>query len=529
MHEPASLDRTLSRRDLLRLSAVGAASLALSVPAGAALIGPERKLKKLRKRTALEPTAGTWQPWLVPSVPGMVPAPPPKKTSAQTKAELAEIQGIQASLTPRQQALIELWDLQGGVVVWSRILLEKIRANNTNPVVAARAMALLNTAVADAVTVSWQAKFTYKRWQPSRETKRVHALSTVPKDLPAYVSEHAAVAAAAATVLNYLWPSQTIDLLGETMTFDEAANAAAYSRMWAGAAHRSDVEAGLLLGQTVGFFAVNRGATDGSAAEWDTINQPGRPVGQQYWEPTAPGFVFPPLLPLAGTWNPWLLSSGDQFRPAAPPSALGTFPSAQFVAETLEVKNAVDNLTTKQRQIANYWADGAGTYTPPGHWLTAALERTEQSFVATPRAARALALFSVAMADAAIACWDSKFAYWAVRPITAIQTLIGQPFYDPSWEAELVTPPFPTYVSGHSTFSGAAAEVLEWLFPGHKTQNAFGNQVPFREAADQAALSRLLAGIHFRSDNDAGLALGKNVAGVVLDRARTDNAFLGSA
>jgi hypothetical protein len=330
-------------------------------------------------------------------------------------------------------------------------------------------------------------------------------------------------------VLNFLWPSQTVTLLGVTMTFDEAANAAAFSRMWAGAAHRSDVEAGLLLGQAVGFFAVGRGSTDGAAAVWNTTTQPGRPLGPQYWVPTAPGFVFPPVLPLAGSWNPWLLESGDQFRPAAPPALQGTFPSPTFLNEAAEVKNTVDNLTPQQQQIALYWADDPGTNTPPGHWMTAAIERTEQSGVSAPRAARAMALFSVAMADSAIACWDSKFFYWTVRPITAIQTMSGRSFYDPTWTSVLTTPPFPTYVSGHSTFSGAAAEVLEFLFPGHKTQNAFGNQVRFREAAEQAAVSRLYGGIHFRSDNEQGLILGRNVASVVLDRARSDNSFLGSA
>jgi hypothetical protein len=525
MYDPTRLDRTLSRRDLLRLSAAGAASLALSAPADAALVPP--KLNK--KKAALDLTAGTWQPWLVPSVPGMVPAAPPKKNSAQARAEILEIQGIQSTLTDRQLALIELWDSQGGVPQWSKILLEKIRENRMNPVLAARAMALLNTAIADAVTTAWEAKFRYKRLQPAKITRRVRRISTVNAALPAYVSEHAAVAAAAATVLNYLWPSQTIAVLGEAMTFDEAANAAAYSRMWAGVAHRSDVEAGLLLGQAVGFFAVGRGSTDGSAAVWDAVNQPGRPLGPQYWVPTAPGFVFPPLFPLAGAWNPWLLRSGDQFRPPTPPALLSAFPSASFLTEAAEVKSTVDNLTPQQRQIALYWADDPGTYTPPGHWMTAAIERTEQSGITAPRAARALALFSVAMMDAAIACWESKYFYWTVRPITAIQTMTGRSFYDPTWMSVVTTPPFPTYVSGHSTFSGSASEVLEFLFPGHKTQNAFGNQVPFREAAEQAAISRLYGGIHFRSDNEQGLILGRKVAGVVLDRARTDNSFLGTA
>lgn len=505
-------DPTLSRRDLLRYAAAGAVTLAI----------PEAAFSATKAKKALDPTAGNWQNWLVPSPALYRPAAPPKKNSAQAKAELLEVQSLQAALTADQRALIDFWDLQAGITQWSQILLEKVRENATDPVKTSRAMALLHTAIADAVTIAWNAKFTYKRANPSKTNRNVKLLSTVPATLPSYVSEHAAVAGAAAAVLNYLYPSQQTTVLGDAVTFDEAANTAAASRIWAGAAFRSDVEAGLLVGQAVGFLAVDRGVTDGSAAVWDSVAQPGRPLGPQYWQPTPPGFVSSPLYPYAGRWNPWLLSSGDQFRPPVPPALQGSFPNAQFRAEAAEVKQIGDHLTNQQRQIALFWNDGAGSYTPPGHWMTTAIERTAQSAISAPRAARALALFSVAMADAAIACWDSKYAYWAVRPITAIRTLSGQSFYDPNWTSLIVTPPFPTYVSGHSTFSGCAAEVLDYLFPGKKAQDAFGNQVPFRTAAEQAAVSRLYGGIHYRSDNDQGLILGRKVADVVLRRARTD-------
>jgi hypothetical protein len=131
---------------------------------------------------------------------------------------------------------------------------------------------------------------------------------------------------------------------------------------------------------------------------------------------------------------------------------------------------------------------------------------------------------AVGVADSGIACWDCKYTYWAVRPITAIRTMADQPFYDPTFLTPVATPPFPSYTSGHSTFSGCSATVLEHLFPGGKVADAFGHSVSFAQAADQAAVSRLYGGIHYRSDNEEGLACGKKVAELVIQRARTGRA-----
>ncbi|HEX2303858.1 MAG TPA: vanadium-dependent haloperoxidase [Gaiella sp.] len=106
---------------------------------------------------------------------------------------------------------------------------------------------------------------------------------------------------------------------------------------------------------------------------------------------------------------------------------------------------------------------------------------------------------NTAQADAFIACWDTKFTYWSERPVTAIRGEL-----DPSWNPYIVTPPFTSYPSGHSTTSGAASEVLARYFPLATGQ--------LRAWAEEAALSRLYGGIHFSSDNGAGLALGKKVA-----------------
>jgi hypothetical protein len=520
-----SLPASLTRRDLLRLTALAPLSLTLSgyaraqTPAGAL---PGR-----------DPTAGRWQTWLIPSISAVRPAGPSRVAEQDTR-ELRELLDLQARRGDAAIALARFWDAQGGLPHWSRLLLEKIRENRVNPVRAARVMALFHTAIADATLCAWDAKFAYQRVRPGRAEPSLAPAVAVDDQLPSYPSEHAVVAAAAATLLNAFFPAQTATLHDQKMTFDAVANEAALSRLWAGASYRSDLEAGIRMGQAVAWLALARGQNDGSSAVWDATTQPGRlgatPPAKEaalpYWSPTAPGDVFPPLEPLAGFWDPWLLESPDQFRAPAPPALQQPFPSQEFLREVTEVKQAVDSLVAQPErlQLATFWADGAGTVTPPGHWLQFALDQVVAANTSVPRAARALALVSVGLADSAIACWDSKFTYWIVRPITAIRTMTGQPFHDPAFLTPIVTPPFPAYTSGHSTFSGGAAAVLEHLFPGGKVADAFGQAVSYGAAAEQAAVSRLYGGIHYRSDNEAGLVCGRNVAGLVIRRARGDGA-----
>lgn len=148
----------------------------------------------------------------------------------------------------------------------------------------------------------------------------------------------------------------------------------------------------------------------------------------------------------------------------------------------------------------------------------------EESDWSTPRAARALALLSTSLADAAITCWDAKYAYWVPRPITAIRTIAGQPFTDPTFNSQIGTPPFPSFTSGHSTFSGAAATILEHLFPGGTATDALGATVSFAVAAEQAKNSRLYSAIHYSIDNNQGLAAGQQVGGLAIARAQIDGA-----
>jgi membrane-associated phospholipid phosphatase len=327
---------------------------------------------------------------------------------------------------------------------WIELELQAIASHSTNPLRASRALAHLSGAMYLAAHTGSQAR-------------------------------EDAVAGAASTVLLHFYPDQAsgIDALAEDLADPESA---AFAR-----------------GRLAGRLLIARAQTDGSDAVWT-----GRPpTGPGYWVPTPPANTYPPLEPLAGTWRTWNLREGSQFRPGPPPA----YGKAQFEAELRGVYDVSRSLTAEQMRIANFWADGPRTATPPGHWNQIALEMLERAGWSTLLESRLLSALNTAQADAFIACWDAKYTYWSLRPLTAIHRLL-----DVSWESYVTTPPFPAYVSGHSTTSGAAATVLGAFFPDQAGE--------LDAMAEEASISRLYGGIHFRSDNEAGLELGRRVGGV---------------
>ena len=174
--------------------------------------------------------------------------------------------------------------------------------------------------------------------------------------------------------------------------------------------------------------------------------------------------------------------------------------------ELAEVKTYSDGATREQVAIANKWSDGAGTYTPPGHWNDIAAEYIRDAGFSEVRAARAYALLDMAIHDAAVACWETKYYYFNPRPTTL----------DPTAKTAIGIPNFPAYTSGHSTFSGAGAAVLGYLFPAGASQ--------FDAMREEASISRLYGSIHFRADIEVGKDHGKRVAGYTIKFARADGA-----
>jgi membrane-associated phospholipid phosphatase len=208
----------------------------------------------------------------------------------------------------------------------------------------------------------------------------------------------------------------------------------------------------------------------------------------------------PPMLPNYGavlTWN-FDKATVANLRAAAPPA----LDSPEFKQNLEELQNIQKNQTREQARIANYWADGAGSYTPPGHWHRTAANVSYAAKHSEVRMARTLALLGTAEMDAAIVCWDTKYYYYFPRPQQfKVKTSVG-------------LPNFPSYTSGHSTFSAAAATVLGYLFPDQADT--------FNKQAQEASVSRMYGLIHYRFDCEAGLKAGTEVGKYAIVRAKAD-------
>jgi membrane-associated phospholipid phosphatase len=435
------------------------------------------------------PSPARWRPWLLSRSDELRPVPP----AALSPAELSELLTLQGTRSAATSAAVARWDDPAVVLPWTQVALDLIRMHPTSPVRAARALALLHVAMVDALVATWDAREAFPREAPAITDTAVLPLGSTPASSWSFPSEHAAVAAAAAPVLAYLFPEESAD--GMSGLAEEAAS----SRLVAGRAFRSDIDVGQAIGRAVGERAIARGTADGSDAMWDGS---GRLTGEGYWEPTPPGFFQQPIDPLAGSWQPWVLARGDQYRPPPPPPVR----SPAWAAELAGVQEAVARRTPEQEETIRSWSGSPGTVTPAGLWIEIARDLIVRDGLDAPHAARVLALVSVAMADSFICCWDAKYTYWTERPITA----------DPSLEALIPTPPFPSYTSGHATASTAAATVLGHLFPADAADLA--------AQAEQATTSRLWAGIHFPIDCEMGALGGGMIGRLVVVRAHEDGA-----
>jgi membrane-associated phospholipid phosphatase len=471
--------------------------------------------------------AGNWQ-MIVLTGPTQVPVPLPAQVGGlDYQAELAAIRSAQGRLSKEQRRSIDYWS-RGGVLRWNEIMLELVAradlppapnadgtypvpdANNPfadpqfpfgNPPYAARAYSYVAVAQFEALKAAWYFKYLYNRPAPSAVDSSIKAL--IPTNgLPAYPSEDAVLSGVSAELLKLLFPT-SVELI--TRRAGEERQAA----LLAGKATASDIAAGLALGQAVAAVFVARAGTDGmrtaggSPAVWQAMANAAAARGETPWRSldTPPR---PPMLPLFGSVRPWIMTMADivNERPPAPPSTS----SGLMARELAEVKQAVQRLTRKQLAIVYKWADGVSTPTPPGHWNFIATPYVAEAKFSEVRAARAFALLNMAMHDAAVACWDAKFTYFNPRPSQL----------DPSIRTMVGLPNFPAYTSGHSTFSAAAATVLSYLFPTGASY--------FDEEKDEAAISRLYGGIHYRSDIDIGKAHGSRVGGYTVSFARTDGA-----
>lgn len=265
------------------------------------------------------------------------------------------------------------------------------------------------------------------------------------------------------------------------------------------AEHAHDIAQGASIGRGVARLAMLRALNDGADEVWDARTRPsGKP---DLWRGTPPLDSAHPQEPLAGAWQTWALKNGSEIHPPTPP----TPGSDAFLLAAKEVLEVNRHLTAEQKRIAEYWHLDQGTVTPPGLWNQKARELADRHKLSEKERLRLLSTLNVAMMDASIACWHAKYTWWVQRPVTVIQERLDKTFMP-----YLVTPPHPSYVSGHATVSGAAAEILKRFFPEDARQ--------IDGWAEDAALSRLYGGIHYRFDNEAGLTLGRRIGKTVLER-----------
>jgi hypothetical protein len=476
----------------------------------------------------IDMNAGTWKPILLTGPADVVMVAPIATNTPDYIAQINEIKTWQKDLTAEEKAIVKYWSA-GAVFRWNEILRELVAKHNlppyqnadgtypfpsagnplaypqfpfANPPYAARAYAYVSAAEYDALVAAWYYKTLYNRPAPYAVDSSVNVLVS-RSVLPSYPSEDAVIEGVNTEMLKLLFP-------GDQDFIQEKAEEHKRARIIAGANVRSDLDAGEALGKLVAQKFVTRargdraGAAVGTPAIWTQMEQDCVARGETPWiSQESP--KRPPMLPLFGKVKTFLFDSltmVTQIRPGPPPSTS----SKQFQDETAEVLYYSEHPTRERMKAIDFWADGVATVTPPGHWNDiAAGDFLRQNF-SEVRWARNMALLNMAMMDAAIVCWDAKFAYFNPRPTqvdSRIKTLTG-------------LPNFPSYISGHSTFSAAASTILGHIIPSRATD--------YNSMAEEAKLSRLYGAIHYRSDIEVGFTCGQKVGNYAIQKAIADGA-----
>lgn len=474
----------------------------------------------------LDANGGTWKTIHITNPDAIVVDAPEVVTSSAYKAEIEQIIALQRIINNDDRAAIRRWE-SSGVIRWNEIARELVATYNlppvanpdgtypvpsaanpgaypkfpfANPPYASRAYAYLHTAIYDAMVAVWAYKFRHKRMSPAVNNPAVQRLEILQDGLPSYPSEDAAVAQVALRMLSVLFPNDTVMLR-------KSAEEQKRAKILSGVATPSDITAGERIANEVAEKTLTRLRSDGMGQAvgnptiWGQIEQEAVARGNTLPWKSMETPARPMMLAKFGNVKLWTMTTfqRDSLRPA-PPHPVG---SSEFNRDLEEVRSIDRSSNSPQWKIAMYWSDGAGTYTPPGHWNEIAAEQVAVAKFNELRTARVFSLINMAMADAAICCWDTKAYYFSARPSQV----------DPSIKT-IGLPNFPGYTSGHSTFSGACATVLGQLFPAYQTK--------FTAMAKEASESRIYGGIHFRVDCEVGLRCGNAIGGFAVRLAQRD-------
>jgi membrane-associated phospholipid phosphatase len=408
----------------------------------------------------VEPAAGKWKTWFISSGRDYrLPKPPPYRN------ELAIVLENQEKIDSATLFHINYWNAGSPGYRWQDMM-NKLRMNDTssNGVLAAM---LLNVAIYDATVAAWDTKYAYKRPRPFEVDKRIKSYVLHPAS-PSYPCEVSVTAGVASTIIGHFYPK-----LADSVR--KMAVQAMASRIAAGVSFPSDTSAGFALGKRIAEIEIEHTKTYMPKNNWDgkMPQEPGKWKGN-------------PMFPLAGKGKTVVLDSSSEFRPGPPPD---------FAKDMEELKKFKP--TFRSMSNAFYYAG------QPEDVLTKKIFEYN-IHLNPPRAARIYSIASIGMYDGFLSCWDAKYTYWGIRPDQ----------YDTTFRPVLFfTPPFPGYPSGHAMIGAVNAEICSYFFPEYKSY--------FMKRAKDGAESRFQGGIHFRTDNEVGLEMGKKVGTAIVEKAKS--------
>jgi membrane-associated phospholipid phosphatase len=409
-----------------------------------------------------EPAAGNWKTWFITSGKDYRLTAPPSY-----KNEIAAVLSQQQKSDVAGIRQIQYWNAGAPGYRWHEMM-SKIWVVDTGRY-GALANMLLGTAIYDATIAAWNTKYEYKRPRPFAADKRIKCLVPKPES-PSYPCEYSVAAGMAVTIISRFYPALTDSV-------NRMAQEMMSSRITAGVAFPSDTRAGFDLGKRIAEKEIEYTKDFVSKEVWDGKT----PEGPDYWRGK---FA---MLPMAGKNTTAVLTSSSQFRPGPPPD---------FAKEMEELKKFKS--TFRSLSNAFYWAN-------QNFWSEYLNKKIFENnlHLNPPQAARLYAITAVGLHDGFISCWDAKYTYWGIRPNQ----------YDTTYRPPVLgTPPFPGYPSGHAAIGGVMCELFSYFFPEDKNF--------FLQKAKEGAESRFQAGIHFRTDNEVGLDMGRKVGAYIIQKLK---------
>ncbi len=420
----------------------------------------------LQLNAQTEPGAGNWKTWFITSGKAYrLPAP------SSYKEEIAQVLAAQQQLDAAGMQQILFWNAGAPNYHWKEIIDNLWMSDAIGNGILARM--LLNVAIYDATVAAWDTKYTYKSIRPFAADKRIKTHAIKPES-PSYPCEYSVSAGAAVTIIAHFFPKMADSV--NRMAKDVMA-----SRIAAGVAFPNDTKAGFELGKKIAEAEIAYTKNYLNNQMWDGQ----LPAGKGLWNGQFALFAN------AGKSKTVAIDSGSQFRPGPPPD---------FAKDMAELKN----FKQTESSMAN-----ALYYNNHSFWEP---ELDKKIFecnlhLNAPRAARMYAIAAIGYYDSFVSCFDAKYAYWGIRPEQ----------YDTTFKPLLFqSPPFPGYPSGHAAVSSVTAQLYSYFFPEERTY--------YEANAKDVAESRFQGGIHFRTDNEVALELGKKVAAKIIEKVRGDGA-----